>query len=42
MKDKMRNIYKKEIIEMDRFERVNLLTSLSGIKAASLVGTVSN
>ena len=38
----MRNIYKKEIIEMDRFERVNLLTSLSGIKAASLVGTISN
>tara|TARA_S200000501_G_scaffold118288_1_gene111049 strand:- start:515 stop:1159 length:645 start_codon:yes stop_codon:yes gene_type:complete len=42
MKDKMRNIYKKEIIQMDRFERANLLTSLSGIKAASLVGTVSN
>ena len=38
----MRNIYKREIIEMDRFERVNLLTSLSGIKAASLVGTISN
>ena len=42
MKDKMRNIYKNDIIKMDRFERANLLTSLSGIKAASLVGTVSN
>ena len=33
MKDKMRNICKKEILEMDRLKRANLLTSLSGIKA---------
>ena len=41
MKDKMRNICKKEILEMDRLKRANLLTSLSGIKAAMLVGTLS-
>ena len=41
MKDKMRNICKKEIVEMDRLKRANLLTSLSGIKAAMLVGTLS-
>ena len=37
----MRNISKKEIIEMDRFTRANLLTSVSGIKAAMLVATLS-
>lgn len=41
MKDKMRNISKKEIKNMDRFRRANLLTSLSGIKAAMLVATLS-
>ena len=41
MKDKMRNICKKEIVEMDRLKRANLLTSVSGIKAAMLVGTLS-
>ena len=41
MKDKMRNISKKEIKKMDRFRRANLLTSLSGIKAAMLVATLS-
>lgn len=41
MKDKMRKICKKEIIEMDRFTRANLLTSLSGIKSAMLVSTLS-
>ena len=41
MKDKMKNLTKKDIIKMDRFDRVNLISSVSGIKAAMLIGTIS-
>tara|TARA_Y100001935_G_C17167518_1_gene438504 strand:+ start:114 stop:758 length:645 start_codon:yes stop_codon:yes gene_type:complete len=41
MKDKMKNLTKNDITKMDRFDRVNLITSVSGIKAAMLIGTIS-
>ena len=41
MKDKMKNLTKKDIIKMDRFDRVNLISSVTGIKAAMLIGTIS-
>ena len=41
MKDKMKNLSKKDIMKMDRFDRVNLISSVSGIKAAMLIGTIS-
>ena len=41
MKGKMINITKKNIENMNRFDRANLISSISGIKPAMLVGTVS-
>ena len=41
MKDKMKNLSKKDIMKMNRFDRVNLISSVSGIKAAMLIGTIS-
>ena len=37
----MKNLSKKDIMKMDRFDRVNLISSVSGIKAAMLIGTIS-
>lgn len=42
MSTKLKKVTKQEITEMEKVYRLNLVNSLSGIKPANLVGTISN
>ena len=35
-------LYRDDIINLDRFYRINLINSITGIKPANLVGTKNN
>ena len=38
----MKHFTKKNILEMDKVKRLNIVNSITGIKPGNLIGTISN